>query len=260
MLDFFIFAHVAGWWAKTIILRDVWICWILSVMFEVCEYSLQHQMPNFAECWWDHWVLDVLLCNWLGIWMGMRTIRWLAMKTYNWRSIRDIPTVTGKMRRTVAQFTPYSWTVFDWAATRSLRGYVATLLVGGLMLTSEVVGFYLKYLLWIPPPHPLFVLRSVLYAFAGCAAVRETYQYCTDPQCRAIGSQAWVVVAIIVVEVLVIFKWGQGMFPAPFPPAVIVFWCVFSVLLVLFPIWQFGVRPRLFAPPVRRAARVNGAR
>jgi phosphatidylserine synthase 2 len=23
-------------------------------MFEVMEYSLQHQLANFAECWWDH--------------------------------------------------------------------------------------------------------------------------------------------------------------------------------------------------------------
>jgi hypothetical protein len=27
---------------------------MMSVMFEIMEYSLQHQLPNFAECWWDH--------------------------------------------------------------------------------------------------------------------------------------------------------------------------------------------------------------
>jgi len=36
------------------ILRDYWFCWILSVAFELAEYSLQHQLANFAECWWDH--------------------------------------------------------------------------------------------------------------------------------------------------------------------------------------------------------------
>jgi phosphatidylserine synthase 2 len=82
---------------------------ILSIAFELAEYSLQHQLPNFAEvcffsyppvmtqlssgfqCWWDHvrtfhispltslsenalftsqWVLDVLICNWLGTYAG----------------------------------------------------------------------------------------------------------------------------------------------------------------------------------------------
>lgn len=47
-------AHILGWFGKSLILRDFWLSWILSVMFEVMEYSLQHQLPNFAECWWDH--------------------------------------------------------------------------------------------------------------------------------------------------------------------------------------------------------------
>jgi phosphatidylserine synthase 2 len=79
-LDEFVWAHVIGWWCKAIMFRDYWICWILSVMFEVLEYSLQHQLPNFAECWWDHWVLDVLICNWLGLWAGMKTCQYLELK------------------------------------------------------------------------------------------------------------------------------------------------------------------------------------
>lgn len=27
---------------------------VISVMFEVIEYTLEHQLPNFSECWWDH--------------------------------------------------------------------------------------------------------------------------------------------------------------------------------------------------------------
>ena len=39
---------------KTLILRDWWLCTIISIMFEVLEYTLEHQLPNFSECWWDH--------------------------------------------------------------------------------------------------------------------------------------------------------------------------------------------------------------
>ena len=53
-MDEFVIAHTLGWFAKAIVLRDYWFCWILSILFEVMEYSLQHQLPNFAECWWDH--------------------------------------------------------------------------------------------------------------------------------------------------------------------------------------------------------------
>lgn len=81
-LDVFVLAHIFGWYAKSLILRDVWLCWIISIMFEVMEYTLEFQLPNFAECWWDHWILDVLICNSLGIWMGMKTFDYLSMKVF----------------------------------------------------------------------------------------------------------------------------------------------------------------------------------
>lgn len=39
---------------QTLMIRDWWMCMIISVMFEFLEYSLEHQLPNFSECWWDH--------------------------------------------------------------------------------------------------------------------------------------------------------------------------------------------------------------
>ena len=30
----------------------------------------QHLLPNFNECWWDRWLLDVLICNNIGIVAG----------------------------------------------------------------------------------------------------------------------------------------------------------------------------------------------
>lgn len=139
-LDIFIAAHVVGWYVKALILRDQWICWIISIMFEVLEYSLQHQLPNFAECWWDHWLLDVLICNWLGIWLGMKTCKYFSMKTYNWRSIKDIHDVSGKVKRTVAQFTPHSWVSFDWAATKSFKGYLVVLTATTFVLLLELLA------------------------------------------------------------------------------------------------------------------------
>ena len=31
-----------------------------------------------APCDWRSWLLDVLICNWLGIWGGMRTVKWFG--------------------------------------------------------------------------------------------------------------------------------------------------------------------------------------
>ena len=128
-MDEFVIAHALGWFAKGLMLRDYWIGWILSVMFEVLEYSLQHQLPNFAECWWDHWILDVLVCNWLGLWAGMKICHYLDIKTYSWRGIRAIPTYSGKVKRAVQQFTPYSWTKFEWAYTKDFKHFSMVVMI-----------------------------------------------------------------------------------------------------------------------------------
>ena len=39
---------------QALIVRDYWLLTVISVLFEVLEYSLEHQLPNFSECWWDH--------------------------------------------------------------------------------------------------------------------------------------------------------------------------------------------------------------
>jgi phosphatidylserine synthase 2 len=53
-LDLFVATHFFGWWLKTLVLRDWWLCTVFSIMFEILEYTLEHQLPNFSECWWDH--------------------------------------------------------------------------------------------------------------------------------------------------------------------------------------------------------------
>lgn len=36
--------------------------------------------------------MDVLLCNGLGIYCGMKTLAWLSMKPYQWQGLWNIPT------------------------------------------------------------------------------------------------------------------------------------------------------------------------
>lgn len=42
MFDFYILCHLFGWWLKMLILRDVKLCWCLSIFFEFLEISLRH--------------------------------------------------------------------------------------------------------------------------------------------------------------------------------------------------------------------------
>ncbi|GIX66727.1 phosphatidylserine synthase 2 [Caerostris extrusa] len=193
-------------------------------MFEILEYTLEHQVPNFSECWWDHWIMDALICNGLGIYLGMITLKYLSMKPYHWRGLWTIPTYKGKLQRIAAQFGPHSWIEFDWKPTSSLTRWLCVL---GLILMSsllELNTFYLKFVLWLEPPHILNILRLVLMVFAGAVSVREYFQLLDDPNCKTFGRQSWVMVAIVITEFLVIAKFDYNTITKPIPTHIIYFW------------------------------------
>jgi len=40
----------------------------------------------------SQWILDVAVCNGLGIYVGLKTLKYFTMKTYHWRGLWRIPT------------------------------------------------------------------------------------------------------------------------------------------------------------------------
>jgi hypothetical protein len=64
--------------------------------------------PNFAECWWDHWVLDFAICNTLGIVLGELLLRYLNSRTYSWVGLDETPTIRGKALRALSRPIVYS--------------------------------------------------------------------------------------------------------------------------------------------------------
>ncbi|CAE6418126.1 unnamed protein product [Rhizoctonia solani] len=214
------------------------------------EYSLQHQLPNFAECWWDHWVLDVLLCNWLGIYVGMQTCAYFEVKHFTWRSIHSTKGVRRKTKRVLKQFTPHDWTEFHWEGTSSFASYCAVFLLLATFLAAELNPFYLKSLLWMEPSHPIIISRLAGVFLCALPAVRELYQYLSHPE-KAVrmGQHAWLLFATVLTELLIIFKWSRGMFPEPFPTHIKFAWSVGSALLIAYPSFKFGL------PTIRRYLR-----
>ncbi|KAG5643339.1 hypothetical protein DXG03_001058 [Asterophora parasitica] len=143
-LDIFCVAHTLGWFGKAMILRDYWFCWILSIAFELAEYSLQHQLANFAECWWDHWILDVLVCNWIGTYLGMKVCQYFEVKPYEWRGLRQTRGLRSKAKRVLSQFSPHDFTAFKWGTASSFTHYIVVVLLLAVFLAAELNPFYLK--------------------------------------------------------------------------------------------------------------------
>ncbi|GFP99575.1 cdp-diacylglycerol--serine o-phosphatidyltransferase 1 [Phtheirospermum japonicum] len=96
LFDKFVVAHILGWWGKAIMIRNQPLLWLLSIGFKLMELTFRHMLPDFNECWWDSIALDVLICNWFGIWAGMRTVRYFDGKTYEWVGISQQPNIMSK--------------------------------------------------------------------------------------------------------------------------------------------------------------------
>jgi len=239
-IDIFCLAHALGWFGKALILRDYWFCWILSIAFEFAEYSLGHQLANFNECWWDHWIMDVLVCNWLGAWAGMKACQYLHVKHYTWRGRPR--GFRAKTKRVFGQFSPHDFTTFQWHGTADFVHYVAVVMLLAVFLAAELNPFYLKTLLWMEPEHPFVIARLAGVFLCALPAVRELYQYVNDPR-RAVrmGQHVWLLLATIATELLAIFKWGQGQFPEPMPRTIVYALTVGGSLLVMYPAVRFGV-------------------
>uniref|UniRef100_A0A3B3Z431 Phosphatidylserine synthase n=1 Tax=Poecilia mexicana TaxID=48701 RepID=A0A3B3Z431_9TELE len=242
-MDGFVPAHFLGWYIKTLMIRDWWMCMIISVMFEFLEYSLEHQLPNFSECWWDHWIMDVLVCNGLGIYCGMKTLAWLSMKPYQWQGLWNIPTYKGKIKRIAFQFTPYSWAKFEWRPASDLRRWLAVLGIIFMFLLAELNTFYLKFVLWMPPEHYLVLLRLVFFVNVGGVAMREIYDFMDDPKFhKKLGQQAWLVSAITVTEFLIVVKYDPLTLMLPIPFSVMQCWFLGIFLILIWTLWRFFIR------------------
>lgn len=137
-----------------------------------CE-QLSIRISTHIDFRWDAIILDILLCNGLGIWVGMKLCHYLEMREYKWESIKDIPTTSDKIKRAVLQFTPESWTHVRWLDPHS--SYMRFLAVCQLVLfwqITELNTFFLKHIFELPPNHMLNLWRLVVIGLIVAPSVR----------------------------------------------------------------------------------------
>jgi phosphatidylserine synthase 2 len=61
------------------------------------------------------------------------------------------------------------------------------------------------------------VVRLIIWAFVGVPSLRQIYSYISDPHCKRIGHQTFLSLVVLLTELIVIVKFGEGEFPNPMP-------------------------------------------
>ncbi|XP_078576153.1 phosphatidylserine synthase 2-like isoform X2 [Branchiostoma floridae x Branchiostoma japonicum] len=235
--DIYWVSHLLGFYLNALALRDYWITHVMSVMFELLEYSLEHQIPEFEECWWDHWILDAVLCNGLGIWCGMKTLEYLDMKLYNWRGLWQVPVHDSNRKTTLEQLKSP-----DWSRARRFKRCLAVFVFIISLLIMELNAFYLKSVLWIPISHWLQLVRLVLFLLGGAAVSREVYQYMDDPSCKSLGHWTWMAFLLVMTELAIVLRFGRDLLLIPLPDHVLRGWIAGSVGLTSWVVWTSFIR------------------
>ncbi|CAB3978487.1 Phosphatidylserine synthase 1 [Paramuricea clavata] len=229
-MDLFILSHFIGWAGKSLLMRHAVLCWSASITWEITEVFFAHLLPNFKECWWDAILLDIVICNGLGIYVGMYLCKKLEMRTYHWESIKDIQSTTGKLRRAILQFTPASWTRVNWTDSNSTyKRLFAVYILGVVWQLVELNTFFLKHIFHIPNPHYLNISRLLLISIISAPTIRQYYIFVTDTRTKRLGTQCWVFITITTVELLICIKFGTELF-AKTEKINIVMWLLFQLV------------------------------
>jgi phosphatidylserine synthase 1 len=212
-LDWFAFGHYWGWGMKALIIRHYGILWSISIMWELTEMVFGHLLPNFYECWWDNLVLDVIVCNGLGIFTGMQVCKFLTMREFKWESVKNKTTIAGKFKRALMQFTPESWTHTRWLdPASSYMRIIAVCLFITIWQVCELNTFFIKHVFPMPAEHPICVTRILMLGLIAAPSTRQFYTYITDPQCKRVGTQCWVFIMITLSELILVTKFGRELF------------------------------------------------
>ncbi|CAB3401193.1 unnamed protein product [Caenorhabditis bovis] len=236
-MDIFAVGHYLGWAMKALLIRHGIICWYISIAWELTEIVFTQLLPNFAECWWDALILDVLLCNGLGIYSGLMICNWFSMRQYYWESIKTIKTNRGRFKRMVMQFTPESWSTFDWYSfTGTIKRTMAIYLFVLIWLLTELNTFFMKHIFAVDTKHPVVFWRLILIALIAAPSIRQFYQYCTDPLINRLGMQCWVYLAVCFLEAGICVKFGMSMFPSVALGPIFA-WIVFLIVGTFCSVW-----------------------
>lgn len=262
-LDRYALAHFLGWLVKATMIRNASLCWSISLAWEILEVTLIPMLPNFAECWWDSWILDFALCNGLGIVAGIALSRKLEMIQYDWskdqtgsppvsprtrsRAAAEAASANGEVGKKhgfvkntiVNTMLPYSWTAVHWGAWTSPKRFVGAASIFWFTLGIDLSAFVLKTTLWIPRDNDLNLYRLCLWAIASTPAIREIYIYTVDPRVKRLGISAILCFVMFVLELCICIKYGRDTFAhvnffGDFDPVLLAGWALLPTLTILY--------------------------
>ena len=223
-------------------MRDWYICWICSIMFELLELTFRYWLPNFYECWWDSLLLDLFGCNFIGIVLGHYFLKYFGVSKIQWvqsmQKVEKNEQTEGSCEnialRILNKMTPSVFEKYEWSCLSSIQRYLGATVFIAVNLIVDCNNFFYKYLVWLPADHTLLKIRILLWGFCAIATGKEWYEYISNPNSNRLGPFAWLTFYVSLIEVSGVIKFRGTSFNASLPSWVYCMWFVISIF------WSFG--------------------
>ena len=196
--DHYYLIHWVDWICATLVIRDPYILHFWQIFDEVIELSLQHILPHFRECWWDHLLIDITLSNIPAIMLGMWILRKCGIREMDWLGRK------GKK----------SWT--EWEVLHCHKKFGILVYQQFLLSVHFAAGFFIMNAFLIPPMHFFPPARMLLYFAFGALACLEGYddgQTWNTPERKdkpIAGRYRWLTFAALLTEIVVVWKYREG--------------------------------------------------
>lgn len=155
--DHYYCVHLGNWFLASFVIRDAYMLHFWQLLDEIIELSVQHILPHFRECWWDHIIMDICLSNIPAITLGLITLDYLGIRRYDWFGREGAKNIS------------------DWKIWTCHKRLGAVFYQQFLLLIHFLTGFFLINALFIPPKHFFPIARLLLWFGFGAIAHREAY-------------------------------------------------------------------------------------
>lgn len=227
-IDIFVLAHFLGWAFKIWIFRNHTLAWIMSVGFEFLEFNMEVWLPNFKECWWDKWILDVFGCNLIGMIIGLWTMKVFKMRKHYWfmepSQKGENLSLWGKFkymltsREDFIKQDKWHWLAEPW----TFNGVIFFTITNYAL---DMSYFYFKSQIHLPPSHWLFAIRIWTLAFFSIIASNDYYDYLVERKLNSMTVPLFMMYFVIGCEWLLFYKnMKPGLFDPPVYAEVRYFW------------------------------------
>ena len=208
-IDMFVLAHFLGWTFKVWIFRNSTLAWIMSIAFEIMEFTMEVWLPNFKECWWDHLLLDVFGCNLVGMLIGFYTMKKFRMRKIHWflapSAESEGLSLWGKFKHAFTSRDEYIKND-KWHWLSELWTFNGVMCFMFTNLALDLSYFFVKSQIAVPPPHWLFGIRIWILGFFCILAANDYYDYISERRLNSMTLPVFLIFFIVGTEWMLFYK------------------------------------------------------